>query len=164
MGIDINITIPSANEKLSLLVGSHINKDYFYGTDRDASTIGYTDYYYCHLYRWKWANSLSLKYTYPNGRFRPIVFAGAQINSIVSEDGTLIQERKSSFRVTTTEKKVETNFKATVGLLGGIGLEFPAISNIRGVAYLSYSMGAATNDFGYSEKNSSIAIATGLSF
>lgn len=164
MGVDINITMPRANEKLSLLVGSHINKDYFYGTEREDNTLTYTDYYYCHLYRWKWANSLSLKYTYPKGRYRPIAFAGVQINSIVSEDGTLVKEHKSMLSVTTQEAKIETTFKATSGLLGGIGVEFPAIDNRRGFAYLSYSMGSATNEFGYSERNLSIAITTGLSF
>lgn len=75
-GIQLNASLPRANEKISFQSSLEINKSNFYGKS------GYTEYTYLNELNVKMLmlnGKAGIKYTYPKGKIRPTFLAGGSV-------------------------------------------------------------------------------------
>jgi hypothetical protein len=85
IGLQINSTLPRANEKLSFQISGEYGKSYFYGSGiapyKNNPSI---EQVYMHITSFK--GKTGFKYTYPKGKIRPIVMIGSNVSFFTNKD------------------------------------------------------------------------------
>ncbi|MBN1416086.1 MAG: hypothetical protein JW973_13375 [Bacteroidales bacterium] len=102
LGLILNTMIPSVNEKITLQFEAEAGKYYFYGYHKITETafIEHIDY---HIHALFLKNLISLKYTYPKGKFRPTASIGGGIHSIIKNSSRRVSELELKDMVYTNE-------------------------------------------------------------
>ena len=91
VGLNINVTLPRSNEKISFIYGALIENNHYYSNN--VSTTNAADYYNevnTHFFSFK--NAFSLNYTYPKGKIRPIANIGGLLYLIFDQETERISE------------------------------------------------------------------------
>jgi hypothetical protein len=167
-GIDCEFRLSDMNERISVVLGAHVNYDYFYGAynegigDFTNKGVLFND---CHLNRLNLTNSFSVKRIWPHGKYRMYVVAGIYCKAILSEECEIVKESYYKSVVSTKRYQTETTKRNVIGLLGGGGVQTQLFNRINGFLQLNYSIGKTLlGGYGDVEKNNSIALVAGLSF
>lgn len=85
IGLQMNSTLPRANEKLSFQVSGEYGKSYFSGSGIAPYKINLsTEQVYMHMTSFK--GKAGFKYTYPKGKIRPIVMIGGNVSFLSNKD------------------------------------------------------------------------------
>lgn len=168
LGINGEFWLPRMNERLKIVLGLVFNRDYFFGThqerisDNANSGMIYND---CHLNRTNLRADFSLKYTSPQGCYRPFVLGGIFAKAVLSEDCKIVQEVKYNDVVTIDQYQSKTAQRTIVGLTGGVGVQTQIFDKSDLFVLLSYSYGSTMlGGYGNIERNNTVALVAGLSF
>ena len=96
IGVLLNTSIPKASEKLSLQVSAEVGKIVFdgYGTYGGNSSS-----HEVHLQSTPLKGKIGLKYTYPTGRFRPMIVVGGHFAKLINSKGRRIETRNEGATV-----------------------------------------------------------------
>lgn len=115
IGLQFKINMPRFNEKISFLVNTDLNKDYFYGYSKieESYSTTYTD---LHLRTFSINISGGFNYTYPKGKIRPTFAAGCVFSKLIENDVKIQKERINSANIITTE--IDKNIEMPTILYG----------------------------------------------
>lgn len=163
IGLSLNFIIPRINEKISLLLNSTFNKDYFYGQNT-ISNSSLTEFYYYHLHKSNLNNSIAIQYTYPKGRIRPECFIGGFGNIILDSDCKLSVEKFQNQIVRTYNSEYDLFNKTEFGYLCGIGAEYHIFKNLKGFTNFIYLFSSQEKDYNFKANISSFRLTLGITF
>lgn len=91
LGIQLNLSSPKFNDKISALIEVSLTKDYYYCFQTYGSS-GYIQYQDVHLHTSFLESSLGFKYTYPKGRLNPTMAIGGTYRYLVKYEWTYLEE------------------------------------------------------------------------
>jgi hypothetical protein len=126
IGVLLNSSLPSANEKLSFQVSAEIGQNYFYGT---GSYVGNNSFNEVHLHSTVLMGKGGFKYTYPTGRFRPTFMVGAHIAALVDKKGRRIEEKNENGTICTYEYNEDMLSKENYGYNVDFGIDYHDFSS-----------------------------------
>ena len=159
-GMGFNFIVPSFNDKLTLYTTTQLTKDYFHGS-YIKSTDYYQNYYDAHIHNTRLDLELGIKYTYPKGKFRPFVMAGAFKDWSLKNEATLVTEKVIGSVVSApSEEKLRGVNMNKLGYSGRIGGHYHFQKIIAFISF-DYKHGKGYSDIpSYNGKDTTESITT----
>jgi len=144
-GVNLNITIPRLNEKLSLQLGTQLSQRYFYSLHQERNT-----YFDIHIHSLFVQSSAGIKYTYPKGKLRPTLAVGVSLLKCLNTNERVIQEVVGYSTVTTNEYNAFPFSSTLYGGFAQIGFDYLFSKKLRGFTNLQYfyNTGVSDNPYG----------------
>lgn len=139
LGIELTVSLNSVSEKISLQFESLYNKNKFNSKYSLDTYIG-SEYYSSYVDYSSIFNSLSIKYTYPKGKVRPILYLGGALDYILANESEILVENQYNERITESDDILFYPGKsAYAGIIVGTGMDFCISDKIIPFFRIDYS-------------------------
>jgi hypothetical protein len=146
LGLQMNMTLPRVNEKLSLQLSAEYGKFYFHGTSVGLASY-LTESAYLHSSEIK--GKMGIKYTYPKGKFRPTFMIGGNIISLFNKE----EKRVEDFAGNSLDYQEDILADTLLGYNFDFGIDYHCSSAIIPYFNLGYSYSGGENDFNSIDDN-----------
>lgn len=153
IGLQLNTSMPKANEKLSFQVSGEFGKSYFYGTGINPANSAFEE---INLHAFLLKGKVGFKYTYPKGKIRPTLLIGGNIIKLMKTNGKRIEERLSYSTVYTSEWKDVPVSDMLLGYHVDLGIDYYHSATLVPFVKLGYESSVGNNDFILSQSTTTI--------
>lgn len=93
IGIQMNTSLPHANEKISFQASAEIGRNYIYGNGNYTQNDTFNE---IHLHNTFLTGKGGFKYTYPTGKLRPTIMIGGNMVMILDKEGKRLQDKNEN--------------------------------------------------------------------
>jgi outer membrane protein W len=164
IGVLVNTTMPRENEKLSLQVSADIGKNYFYGTGTYVQDNSFNE---VHLHSTILKAKGGFKYTYPTGKFRPTIMAGANFTTLFDVKGRRVEEVNRNGMISTFEYATDVLGSNNIGFNLDLGVDYHKLGPFTPFIDVSFSSSSGSKGQGQypiNTKLKTISINAGFYF